>query len=200
MPMWILLAAATLLLEMTFADGRSQAAALLLGVAALLAAFVAAALAIRRSPGRRAAAVVATMWGLVLSADVARRAPFAIAILLEQGDQVVIPANHAGWCRIVYGVPGAPPLPRRGQWRVIAVPGSGEVATSDPAPERGREIFVHDRAAGRSAAHVVNRFVEVRESVQEYLFVGTDADFRAAQQASGFDPRSVVVGLAPRVR
>ena len=72
------------------------------------------------------------------------------------GERFLLPDGYVGWVRVTYGVSGAPHLPLEDGFRVVTVPTSGDVVTSEP-PLYGESLkneYYYVTPQGRRPAHL----------------------------------------------
>jgi hypothetical protein len=115
-------------------------------------------------------------------------------------EKILLPDGFVGWTRLDYGVDGAPPLPRDGQFVVVKYPPSGLLVTSSvPTGSYGlKKVYYYAGTAvvpAPSGFRATGGFTTWNERDPEtryswFAFYGTDADAAEPEpeRDSGADP------------
>jgi hypothetical protein len=111
-------------------------------------------------------------------------------------EKVLLPDGFVGWTRLDYGVPGAAPLPRDGDYVIVRYPADGHAVTSSLLTGTTGLSEVHYYSAdatirapaGFSATGGFTRGRgEPDERITWFRFYGTKADATAAEAARDRD-------------
>lgn len=121
------------------------------------------------------------------------------SVLARHQVKYLIPADYTGWVRIRYQMPGAPPLPRVGNWVICRFPKSGVIVTSSKLEEGwASDAYVYYWSDGREQAlsstlsgHGGMIWDEATQgsngaATSEIFFVGTEDQFHRAGPSEDF--------------
>lgn len=111
-----------------------------------------------------------------------------IALIPERKAYIwLFPEGYAGWVRVDFEVPGAPPLPDEDGYRVLRVPDTGVIETCDPlitSPATEREFYESD-GKRRPAPVRLAGWTRVRDGrLSSFSFHGTKAEWEQAKPPS----------------
>jgi hypothetical protein len=125
--------------------------------------------------------------------------PFILDLVLHQRppSRFLIPSGYQGWVRIEYRIAGAPPLPREGNYLLVALAHDGTLKTSSDLPEGwGHDQFFYvtegerkrlSNAGWCKGGMIWDEVTSGDEHSPKFLkfFVGTEDQFRLETDPSG---------------
>jgi hypothetical protein len=153
------------------------------------------------SARRRWFIVIALMAAGMIGLLAVRIVGSVIVVALQPAPKAYIwllPDEYAGWVRVDFGAPSAPSLPEENGYRVLRVPESGIVRSSDALiSSPSREQFFFEREGTRRPAqhNIAGWTVQKQESAMSgghelslFAFFGTEAEWKRVRPPQGSDP------------